>query len=196
MPSRALLRWQAEQGAKLDQLELAHRAVGGTGPGRRYLTQLNHAYLVMLAAQWQEFCRNLHTETADAIASTVQPVTARLAVLAALTTGRSLDRGNAGPSTIGNDFSRFSAAKFWDVVDLQDKRNPVRRKRLEQLTTWRNGVAHQDFNWSKDELKLIAGTRGTLDDVRHWRDACNALAREMDTAAARQTAKLTGQRPW
>src|SRR5258708_2119091 len=57
MPSRALVRWRTDQKAKLDELEAVHRAVGGTGPGRRYLTQLNHAYLVMLAAQWQDFCR-------------------------------------------------------------------------------------------------------------------------------------------
>src|SRR5215471_15307965 len=154
MPSRALVRWQTEQSAKLDQLASAHKAVGGSGPGRRYLTQLNHAYLVMLAAQWQDFCRNLHTEAVDAIASAIQPITARLAMQAALTLGRSLDRGNASPSAIGNDFGRFGATKFWDLVDLQDKRNPSRRMRLEQLNTWRNGVVHQDFTWSKEELKL------------------------------------------
>jgi hypothetical protein len=196
MPSRALVRWQTEQKAKLDQIEAAHKAVGGTGPGRRYLTQLNHAYLVMLAAQWQDFCRNLHTEAADAIASVIQPPTARLALQAALTLGRSLDRGNAGPNTIGTDFGRFGATKFWDLVDLQDKRNATRRMRLEQLNTWRNAVAHQDFNWSKEELKLIVGTRGTLDDVRMWRDACNALAQEFDRTVAGQAMNLIGKQPW
>jgi hypothetical protein len=196
MPSRALVRWQTEQMEKLDQLEAAHKAVGGTRPGRRYLTQLNHAYLVMLAAQWQDFCRNLHTEAADAIASAIQPMTARLAVQAALTLGRSLDRGNAGPSRIGNDFGRFGATKFWDLVDRQDKRNPTRRMRLEQLNTWRNGVAHQDFNWSKEEMKRVGKTRGTLDDVRMWRDACNALAQEMDRGVAGQALNLIGQHPW
>ena len=190
------MRWQTEQKAKLDQLEAVHKKVSGDGPGRRYLTQLNHAYLVMLAAQWQDFCRNLHTEAADAVASAIQPATARLAVQAALTLGRSLDRGNAGPSTIGNDFGRFGATKFWDLVDLQDRRNPARRTRLEQLNTWRNGVAHQDFNWSREESKLIGKTRGTLDDVRMWRDACNALAQEMDRAVAHQALNLIGQQPW
>jgi hypothetical protein len=57
MSSKALQRWQEEQRTKLDQVENAHRAIGGTRPGRRYLTQINHAYIVMLAAQWQDFCR-------------------------------------------------------------------------------------------------------------------------------------------
>ena len=99
-------------------------------------------------------------------------------------------------SAIGNDFGRFGATKFWDLVDLQDKRNPSRRMRLEQLNTWRNGVVHQDFNWIKEELKLVGKTRGTLNDVRMWRDACNALAQEMDRAVARQALNLLGQRTW
>jgi hypothetical protein len=181
---------------KLDQLEAAHKSVGGTAPGRRYLTQLNQAYLVMLAAQWQDFCRNLHTEAADAIAGAIQPPTARLAMQAALTLGRVVDRGNAGPGAIGNDFSRFGGTKFWDLVDLQDKRNAKRRWRLEQLQMWRNAVAHQDFNWSKEQLRVCDKTRGTLDDVRMWRDACNALAQELDRAVSDQAMNLVGQSPW
>jgi hypothetical protein len=158
--------------------------------------QLNHAYLVMLAAQWQDFCRNLHTEAADAIADAIRPLTARLAMQAALSSGRSLDRGNASPSAIGNDFGRFGTAKFWDVLDSQDKRNARRRARLEQLHLWRNGVAHQDFQWSREDLQKLKNTKGTLDDVRMWRDACNALAGELDRTVANQVISLVQQPPW
>src|SRR5262245_14874745 len=53
-------------------------------------------------------------------------------------------------------------------VDIQGKRNATRRMRLEQLNTWRNGVAHQDFRWSKAERQLVGSTKGTLDDVRMY----------------------------
>jgi hypothetical protein len=196
MSSKALLRWQRDQEAKLDQLEAAHRAVGGSGPGRRYLTQLNHAYLVMLAAQWQDFCRNLHSEAADAIVRAIDPPTARLAVQGALTLGRLLDRGNAGPGTLGADFARFGGRGFWDVLDSLDKRNVKRRLQLEQLHIWRNGVAHQDFNWTKEERRTIKNTTGTLNDVRAWRGACNALAQQFDRAVAAQVADVVGRAPW
>jgi hypothetical protein len=195
MPSSALKRWQSEQSHKLDDLEVAHKALGGSKPGRRYLTQLNHAYLVMLAAQWQDFCRRLHLEAVDAIVRAVQPATVQAAVRASLTLGRSLDRGNATARAIGDDFGRFGTMRFWDLVDRQDRRNVKRRHRLQQLHRWRNAVAHQDFHWSSDDRRLLTGTNGSLDDVRAWRESCNALAQAMDRAVANQTAALIGQSP-
>lgn len=54
MPSVALLEWQAGRAAALDEIEAAHRAIGGTGPGRRYATrQINFAYAVLLASQFR-----------------------------------------------------------------------------------------------------------------------------------------------
>ena len=48
----------------LDEIEAAHASVGGTGPGRRYATQqINQAYAVLLASQFQGYCRDLHTES-------------------------------------------------------------------------------------------------------------------------------------
>jgi hypothetical protein len=65
MPSVALQDWLSVRAVALDEIENAHRRVGGTGPGRRYATQhLNQAYAVMLTAQFQAFCRDLHTECA------------------------------------------------------------------------------------------------------------------------------------
>ena len=66
MASRALHRWQTEAQRSLDEIEQAHRAVGGAGPGRRYATQqINQAYVVMVSSQFQRFCRDLHSEAVD-----------------------------------------------------------------------------------------------------------------------------------
>jgi hypothetical protein len=66
MPSLALQDWSARRAAALDEIEHAHRSVGGTGPGRRYLTQqINQAYAVLLSSEFQGFCRDLHMECAD-----------------------------------------------------------------------------------------------------------------------------------
>src|SRR5260370_42071330 len=76
MPSLALQDWSRRRGAALDEIEHAHRSVGGTGPGRRYLTQqINQAYVVLLSSQFQGFCRDLPTDCADyLLASVAAPV--------------------------------------------------------------------------------------------------------------------------
>lgn len=69
MPSKALQHWKSQSQAELDEFVRAHTALGGEGRGRRYFTrQLNHAYLVAVAAQFQRFCRDLHTEAAMRVA--------------------------------------------------------------------------------------------------------------------------------
>ncbi|MGA9314060.1 MAG: hypothetical protein WBV77_05450, partial [Solirubrobacteraceae bacterium] len=51
------------------EIENAHKAVGGTKPGRRFLTQqLNYAYTMLLPARFPGFARALHAQSADAIA--------------------------------------------------------------------------------------------------------------------------------
>src|SRR5437762_7577986 len=76
MPSVAGQDWSAERAAALDEIEHAHRSVGGTGPGRRYVTQqINQAYALLLASQFQGFCRVLHEECVDQlVAPVVSPV--------------------------------------------------------------------------------------------------------------------------
>src|ERR1051326_7716073 len=74
MPSIALQNWHTNRLRTLDEIEQAHRAVGGIGRGRRYATQqINHAYTVLLSSQFQGFCRDLHTECIDAVVRVSPP---------------------------------------------------------------------------------------------------------------------------
>jgi hypothetical protein len=140
MPSLAFQDWSARRAAALDEIEHAHRSVGGTGPGRRFLTQqINQAYAVLLTSQFQGFCRELHTDCADhLLASVVSPVL--LAIFRRnLLLGRKLDTGNPNRGNIGSDFNRLGLS-FWDIVD--HPRNPQRGRVLETLNRWRNAIAH------------------------------------------------------
>src|SRR5437870_518257 len=66
MPSRSWRHWHSVRARELDEVEAAHTAIGGSGPGRRTATQqINRAYAVLLASQFQGFCRDLHTECVD-----------------------------------------------------------------------------------------------------------------------------------
>src|SRR5947209_4461660 len=102
MPSVALQNWLTVRATGLNQIESAHRSVGGTGPGRRYATlQINQAYAVLLAGQFQAFCRDLHTECVDFLVASTTPPTVQPILHAELVSNRRLDRGNASAVNIG-----------------------------------------------------------------------------------------------
>lgn len=116
MPSRSLATWHGPAAVALDEIESAHRAVGGTGRGRRYATQqINQAYAVMLSSQFQRFCRDLQSEAVDELAATVASPAVRLIFRSQLSTGRKLDSGNPNPGNIGSDFGRLGM-DFWPEV--------------------------------------------------------------------------------
>lgn len=80
MPSRALSRWNTAAKGRLDEVEQAHRAVGGGGLGHRIATlQIDHAYAVLLSSHVQGFCRDLRSQVIDHLSSRMsEPLAAPL----------------------------------------------------------------------------------------------------------------------
>lgn len=206
MSSFALQAWQGVRSDQLDELDLAHGVVGGTGPGRRYATrQLNHAYVVAIASQFQGFCRDLHSECVDVIADAIH--TAGISggmnvsaiadiALTALTRNRQLDRGNASPGSIGADFKSFDL-DIWDAANQLDARTAMRSRRLERLNVWRNAIAHQDFDFTRHQQEVLAGaTSLVLSEARAFRSCCNLLAVTFDRVLVRHLESIVGGRPW
>lgn len=101
--------------------------------------------MLLLSAQFQRFCRDLHSESFAWMLSqqTIQPGV-DTTLLAVLTSGRALDRGNPSPDNIVRDFRPICPA-FWSDVVQYNARNAGRRKKLELLNEWRNAIAHHDF---------------------------------------------------
>lgn len=191
MPSQALVTWRGPAARALDQIEAAHAAVGGAGPGRRYATQqINQAYAVMLSSQFQRFCRDIHSEAADHLAAAVTNPDLRVIFRTQITSGRKLDTGNPNPANLGSDFGRLRM-DFWSAVRGQDPRNLGRQARLERLNRWRNAIAHQDFDPAQ-----LGGSELRLATVRNWRGACNALASEFDHVIRSHLATILGTAPW
>jgi hypothetical protein len=183
---------------KLDEIEAAHGSIGGKARGRRYATeQINHAYAVLLASQFQGFCRDLHSECVDFIVRAVAmvgsgpPAVLHSVLQTEFASHRSLDRGNANPGSIGADFNRLGV-EFWMHVEAVSPRNARRKMLLERLNSWRNAIAHQDF----DATKLGGQTTLRLSQVRRWRQACNKLALSFDRIMQRHLAAMTGATPW
>jgi hypothetical protein len=192
MPSPALTAWSTSSAAALSQQEAAHRAVGGTRAGRRTNTlQLNYAYVLLLSAHFQAYCRGLHSDSTQMLVEAIDP-----GIGAVLDTNlsfrRQLDSGNAQPAALGIDFNRFDFF-FWREVETADARNKARRRKLEALNVWRNAIAHHDIEHRRADLHP---REITLDACRSWRGALNGLANSFDRVLADQLATLIGSRPW
>jgi hypothetical protein len=193
MPSLALQEWSARRAELLDEMEHAHRAVGGRGPGRRYLTQqINQAYAVLLSSQFQGFCRDLHEECIKWLVSFAASPVLSTIHQGNLLFSRKLDTGNPTPGNIGSDYGRF-AFDFWVAVYAHHPRNRRRRLALEDLNRWRNAIAHSAF-----EPAMYRGGRPALQlaEVQDWRRACDGLARSFDMVMHDHLLAVTGAAPW
>lgn len=192
MPSASLGLWTTVRAATFDEIEAAHASVGGVGRGRRYATQqINQAYVVLVSSHFQGFCRDLHSECADALVRAVFPAVLRPAVRAEFLRDRKLKQGNANPGNIGADFGRLGVA-FWPAVLALDKRNRERQNKLGRMNDWRNAIAHQDF----DPARLGHSTTLRLAEVRDGRAACDRLADSFDEAMHAYLLPVTGAAPW
>ena len=194
MASNSRIYWSTTRVIRLDEMEEAHRSVGGTGRGRRTATQqLNHAYTLLLASQFQGFCRNLHTETATAIALSLTPSASRMykVLLKEFTFNRKLDGGNANPGNIGSDFNRFGI-DFWAMVDSLHPHGKLLRDRLDELNRWRNAIAHDNF----DSVNSSGIMFLRIERVRRWRQTCQKLARVFEKALDVYLRQLIGYPPW
>jgi hypothetical protein len=193
MPSISYRQWRTLRSRALDEIAGAHVAVGGSERGRRFATQqINRAYAVLLASQFQGFCRDLHSECVDHLLRVLAPPSSLLQILAAdLTRGRHLDRGNAQSSSLGADFGRFSMSFWADMLGFKPSAAGWRRD-LELLNEWRNAIVHEDF--TSRSLSGIMILR--LITVRRWRASCARLAHAMDEVMRRHMLLITAAPPW
>jgi hypothetical protein len=193
MPSNTLTRWTSTRAAALDEIETAHRAVGGVGPGRRVATQqINYAYALLLCSQFQGFCRDIHSEGVEHIARTLVAADFRHKFVAQFVEDRRIDRGNPTPGNIGADFNRLGL-EFWQVPVAHSPRNSNRRVLLEDLNRWRNAIAHYSFSGI-----IARGSTAALPlaTVQTWRKVCDGLAQSFDVVLHAHLSRLTGSAPW
>ncbi len=187
--------WRNDASAAFDEIVNAHQAVGGTRPGRRFLTQqLNYAYTMLLAARFQGFVRALQVQTAEVIALGAHNATYGELLRENLTSNRALERHNAQPNSIAEDFGRFGL-DIWTEVDRERKGNDQRRKKLSALITWRNAIAHDDIDAKRAKGALEPMTI-SLGACRSWRSSLNVLAGSLDKVAADHCKALELPPPW
>src|SRR5437762_13428273 len=108
MPSISFRTWSTTRAPQLDEIENAHRSVGGSGRGRRYATQqINQAYAMLLSSQFQGFCRDLHTECVHHLVGVVVPISLQIPLRGECKWNSKLDKGNAKSGHMGRELNRL-----------------------------------------------------------------------------------------
>jgi hypothetical protein len=178
-------------------IKSAHEAFGGTGPGRRWVTdELNHALILRLASEFQGFARDLHDESSAFIVRSLAPGDTRrqgrLRVL--YTQHRKLNRGNADPATLGHDFGLFGV-ELWPELQARYPANARGwNQKLVALNAARNGIAHDDG--TKIALVQADGWPLTLRSVDRWKSSLDGLARGIDRVVGGYLRFEYGTTPW
>jgi hypothetical protein len=192
--SVALEEWRGTSSLALDEIELLYWQVEFLGAGEPALAeQVNHHYVTLLVAHFQRYCRAVHNEAAQALAR-ISDADLESVVEGLFRQGRLLDRGNPTPAALGSDFGRFGF-RFWQELEADDRLNRMRKKRLEQLCEWRNGITHGDLP-RKRAAGLLDPDALTLEACRDWRDVLGALAVSIDRVITTRCQALGSAEPW
>ena len=189
MASRALQEWRTTQRAELDRLEAAVRA-----SPRALRPLLVDAYILLLAGQFQLYCRRLHDEAVGIVAAHLRPAGTAV-ILEELGLNRRLDRGNAHAAALSDDF-RWLGSHLWTELVGMDRRNGRRRTRLDQLNVWRNAIAHQALPLREAHAATAADTARTFRCARLWRANCSTLALQLDRFVKKRLNIMLRIRPW
>jgi hypothetical protein len=181
MPSNSLRLWRTARCRELDEVASARG-------GRVAAQQINYGYALLLSANFQGFCRDLHTEAADILTRRLTTPSFQAVVFNVFTSNRRLDAGNPNPGNLGSDFDRLGMT-FWPEVNALNPRNAARQRRLEELNAWRNAIAHHDFTRVGGRVLRVA-------QVRRWRAACDRLASAFDRVLFLHIRRESGSAPW
>jgi len=187
MPSISLATWLATRIPNLVHVDTQCAAcVAAVPPNAPLIDENLRAYVLLLSAHFQGFCRDLHTECAQIIASKVR---ASLQILfqSQFSARRELDHGNANFGNIVKDFDRFGFSLKLNLDGLPG--SAALKKDLHNMNEWRNAAAHHN-------TLLPPGGPLTVPMILGWRNSCNTLATSLDTIMYNQLRGRLRRAPW
>lgn len=194
MTSAALTSWQTKRAARLDQLNEAHTLVGGGANVNTSLEAIVWSMILVLAAEFQGFARELHDESSEFLASAIGHAdqTYFEIVRNNLTANRGLDRENAKPETMSTDFRRLGIFNLWDRIESTGPDGSRWHSQLGILNKARNAVAHGDLA----KLDSLSGVTVNAATIASWRRACDGICELMDQLLMNYLKDATGREPW
>lgn len=159
--------------------------------------QADMLLVVRLAAEFQGFSRDLHDEASRLLAITATSRNQSLASVlrVGITSGRALNRNNAGSVTLATDFGRMGMI-LWPAITTRDPTlGPLCKTDLDNLVTMRNAIAHDNQARIVDLEQKGFVLERTL--MNRWHGSLDSLAAIMDDVVASYLGALLGvPRPW
>jgi hypothetical protein len=185
MPSASLIQWQSNRMPRLHQVELQCAAVlAAPVPNPDLLDENLRGYVLLLSAHFQGYCRDLHTEAAQIIASKVR-ASLRALIQTQFTAHRKLNQGNPNVENLRADFERFG-----HTLDLAaGPANATRLANLAAMNKWRNIAAHHG-------TPLPTGVPLNLPALQSWRNSCDGLATSLDSKVYNILRTILKRNPW
>lgn len=187
--SLPLTRWSVERQGAITTLAEAHatlRDVDGPGRPREAGRPLEDAYILRVVAEFQAYARDLHDLAVERIVDLAVPdVRYRPLLVAAVTEGRLIDRGNADVRSLEQDFRRLGIRGLntklkernarWDPAagrgdqafyqDLIELRNALAHGNERQLDRLRARHVADTVTWARARLPGLNRTARALDRV-------------------------------
>lgn len=127
------------------------------------------AYVTLLNAHFQGFCRDLYTEASLKVVSRIRQVRLRPIVQAQFSTGLKLEKGNPTLDVLAEDFGRFGIADLKAAVGIAPPAD-AHKGRLKAMSACRNKCAHGEP--MIPELLLA--------NIQAWRTSCDWIASRLN----------------
>lgn len=199
MVSSALKSWRGKRRDDIDQLLSTHRVITGGRRGRQWETEhMNFALITRLAAEFQGYCRDLHTEAVDHIVTMASIPNPNLNLIfrSAYIDRRMLKVGNPSWANLCKDFNMFGMdLKSAMESQFGQARFGTWRLALDDLVDARNAIAHSnDEEIKKCRAKHPHGL--SVRSARGWRAKLNSFTAGLDIVVGKHLKGLTGLGPW
>jgi hypothetical protein len=143
------------------------------------------AYVTLLSAHFQGFCRDLYTEASLKVVARIKQVGLRPIVQAQFAAGLKLDKANPTLDALSEDYRRFGIADLRAAVGTDPLAN-THKGRLKAMNGCRNKCAHGEP--TIPELLLA--------NIRDWRNSCDWLASRLNAVVYDKLWSAFRAAPW
>lgn len=185
-PSQALHEWNTTRKGRLTKLDA--QCVWATGlipPDPELVDEHLRAYVTLLSAHFQGFCRDLYTEASQKVVSRIKQAGLRPIIQAQFATELRMEKGNPTLDALAVDFSRFGIADLRTAIGTAPSADTHKGK-LKAMNGCRNKCAHGEP--VIPELLLA--------NIQDWRTTCDWFATQLNMFVYDMLRKAFRGSPW
>jgi hypothetical protein len=167
-----LQEWDTTRRAKLAKIEAQCVWAAGLVPADPEMAAEHlRAYVTLLSAHFQGFCRDLYTEASLKVIDRINRVGLRPIVQAQFAAGLRIEKGNPTLDALDEDFNRFGISSVRQAVGVGPEAD-THKGRLKAMGGCRNKCAH-----GVPDIPDLS-----LANIQGWRSSCDWLAVRLNAA--------------